>query len=182
MYASAGARNRPLAEALDRTTVEPRALGGLLGRLFGLFVLRGLGDERGLEALFDRLLGHDALLHVAARGELELHVEERLLDDRPEATRARLALERLVGDRLERLVGEDELDVVELEEAVELLGERVLRLGENRDEVLARELVDHADHRQAPDELRDQAVLDEVLRQDLLIEVAEVAVDLRAHR
>src|SRR4051794_10913632 len=166
MYASARARYRPPTGALDRTAVElsrvPR-LRGLLGRLFGLFVLRGLGDERGLEALLDRLLGHDALLHVAAGRELELHVEERLLEDRPQAARAGLALERLVGDRLERLVGEDELDVVELEEAVELLRQRVLRLGEDRDEVLAGQLMNHGDHRQAADELGDQPVLDEVL-------------------
>ena len=68
----------------------------------------------------------------------------------------------LVGDRVERVVGEDELDVVELEEALELLGERVARLGEDRDQVVARELVDDRHDRQPADELGDEPVLDEV--------------------
>ena len=68
-------------------------------------------------ALLDRLLGDDALLHVAARGELELDVKQGLLEDRAQPAGAGLALERLVGDRAERVGGEDELDVVELEEA-----------------------------------------------------------------
>ena len=37
-----------------------------------------------------------------------------------------------------------QLDAVELEEALELLDERVARLGEDRDQVVARELVDRA--------------------------------------
>ena len=72
------------------------------------------------------------------------------------------------------VVGEDELDAVEGEEALELLDERVARLGQDRDQVVARELVDGRDHRQAADELRDQAVLDEVLGQALLEDLAGV--------
>src|SRR4051795_459630 len=104
---------------LARTSVEPRqSLSGLLGGFGrGILVLRGLGDERRVEALHDRLPRHDALLHVAPRGQLELHVEERLLEDRPQAARAGLAFERLVGDRAQRLVREHEIDPVELEEA-----------------------------------------------------------------
>ena len=80
----------------------------------------------------DRLLRHDALPDVAPRGQLELHLEQDLLDDRPQAAGAGLAHEGLVGDRDQRVVGEDELDPVELEEALELLDERVARLGEDR--------------------------------------------------
>jgi hypothetical protein len=47
---------RKPGEALGR-------LGVLLARV--LVLGRGLGHERGLQALLDRLLGHDALLHVA---------------------------------------------------------------------------------------------------------------------
>ena len=42
---------------------------------------------------------------------------------------------------VERVLGEHELDAVEGEEALELLDERVARLDQDRDEVLARELV-----------------------------------------
>jgi hypothetical protein len=103
-------------------------------------------------------------------------------EDRAEAAGARLALERAVGDGGQRLVGEDQVDAVELEEAGELLDERVAGLGEDRDEVVARELVDHRDDREAADELRDQPVLHEVLGQHLLEELARVLVRLRAHR
>ena len=54
------------------TTVPPAYGSGNCSRLGRLGVLlarvlfgRSLGDERGLQALLDRLLGHDALLHVA---------------------------------------------------------------------------------------------------------------------
>ena len=87
---------------------------------------RGLGDQGRPAPLDDRLLGHHALGHVAARGQLELDVEQRLLEDRAQAAGAGLALQRLVGDRLEAVLGEDQLDVVELEEALELAGQRVL--------------------------------------------------------
>ena len=50
------------------------------------------------------------------------------------AAGAGAAQDRLVGDRLERVVGELELDAVELEELPVLLHERVLRLGEDVDQ------------------------------------------------
>ena len=106
----------------------------MLSFLAGLFG-RGLGDQGRGQAALDRLLRDDALGDVAARGQLELDVEQGLFENRPQAAGAGLALERLVGDRAERLFGEDELDVVELEEALELLGERVARLGQDRDQV-----------------------------------------------
>ena len=57
------------------------------------------GDQRRLLRALDRVLGDDALGDVAARGQLELDVQQRLLEDRPQAAGAGLALERLVGDR-----------------------------------------------------------------------------------
>ena len=86
------------------------------------------------------------LRHVAARGELELDLEQDLLDDRAQPARAGLALERLVGDRRQRVVGEDELDAIELEEALELLDERVARLGQDQHQLVAGELVDRRHH------------------------------------
>src|SRR5437764_3486268 len=165
-----------------RRPVSNMRLGGFFGELRRRLVLGRLGHERGLEPALDRLLGYDALLHVAPRGELELHLEERLFEDRPQPALAGLAFQRAVGDRDEGFVGEHELDSVELEEALELLDERVARLGEDRDEIVARELVDHRDHGQAADELGDQAVVHEVLGQDLLEELARVLVRLGPHR
>ena len=53
----------------------------------------------GPQALLDRVLGDHALGDVAPRGQLELHVHQRLLEDRAQSAGAGLALERLVGDR-----------------------------------------------------------------------------------
>src|SRR3954452_16669786 len=114
-----------------------KLLGGLLYRLVWL-VAGGLGarDERRADALRDALLRDHALGDVAPRRQLEHHVEQRSLDDRAEATRAGLALERAVGDLPHRVLGEDELDPVVTEEPLVLLDERVLWLLENLDEVL----------------------------------------------
>ena len=59
---------------------------------------------------------------------------------------------------------------------MELAGERVPRLGQDRDQVVAGELVDRGDDRQAADELGDQPVLHQVLGQHLLEALAGVLV------
>src|SRR5881397_1458426 len=135
-----------------------KLLGGLLDGLVRL-VAGGLctRDERRADALRDSLLRDHALGDVAPRRQLEHHVEQRSLDDRAEAARAGLALERAVGDLPHRVLGEDELDAVVAEEALVLLDERVLRLLEDLDEILAPELVHGGDDRKPADELRDQA-------------------------
>src|SRR4051812_18690943 len=52
--------------SVERKRPETPLLRGFLGELRrGVVVLRGLGHERRVESLDDRLLGHDALLHVA---------------------------------------------------------------------------------------------------------------------
>src|SRR5919199_6246890 len=178
-----GSASRGAATSRTASRRGPRPAGGPKGAALGRFgalrrpLLGGrLGDQGGLQALLDRLLGHHALLDVPPRGELELHVEQRLLEDRPQRAGAGLPLEGLVGDRLERLLGEDELDAVELEEPLELPDERVARLGEDRDEIVPRQLVDHRYHREAADELGDQSVVHEVLGEHLLEELAGVLV------
>src|SRR3954468_22842469 len=122
---------RPYKEwRIGELTFSERGSCGLCRAARGLFARR-LGDERRLDAALHRLLGHDALLHVAPGGQLELHLEQDLLDDRAQAARAGLALQGAVGDRLQRVGGEDELDAVEVEETLELLDDRVPRLGED---------------------------------------------------
>src|SRR5919204_2225085 len=150
----AGRRQTGTTSGLERRF---SALSRLFRELFRLVAGADAGrDERRLEALLDRLLRDRAFDDVVARRELEHDVEERRLDDRAQAARAGLTLERLVRDLPKRVLGEDELDVVVREEALVLLDERVLRLGEDLDEVLALQLVDGRDDRQTADELRDQ--------------------------
>ena len=83
---------------------------------------------------------------------------------------------------MQRLLGEHQLDPVELEEALELLDERVARLGQDLHQLVARELVDRGHHREPTDELRDQAVLDQVLGQAVLEDLARVALVLGLDR
>ena len=94
----------------------------LSGRLFVKFQRRGvrLGDERGVEPLLDRLSGDHALAHVAPRRQVEHDVEQRVLDDAAQAAGARLQGQRLVGDGVQRLLGEDQLDAVQQEELLVL--------------------------------------------------------------
>src|SRR5829696_2378544 len=98
-----------------------RRLGGAL--FFVLELGSGARHERRLEALLDRLLRDHALGDVLARGELEHHVEQRVLDDRAQAAGARLALEGAISDRPQRVVRENELDRVAAEDTLVLLDE-----------------------------------------------------------
>src|SRR3569833_421982 len=93
---------------------------------------------------------------------------------RLEGTRA--AQERLVVDRLKGVVGELQVDPVELEQPVILLHLRVARLGEDADQRLAVEVVHTRDHGKASDELRDHPELQEVFRHDVGEQVGHVAV------
>src|SRR3974390_1890396 len=120
--------------------------------------------ELGLQGLADRALGDDAALDLGARRYLEHRVEQRLFDDRFERPRARLAREGELRDRVEAALLEDQLDVVEREELLVLLDERVLRLGEDADDVLLVQVVQRDDDRQAAHELGDEPVLQQVLR------------------
>ena len=78
--------------------------------------------------------------------------------------------QRGFGDRLERVVGEPQLDVLVLEQPLVLPRDRVSRLREDLDERGLVKLVQRADDRQAADELGDEAVLDQVFRLELVDE------------
>jgi hypothetical protein len=80
----------------------------------------------------------------------------------------------LVGDRVERVVGEVELDPVELEELPVLLHERVLRLREDVDKRLLVQIVHVGDDGEPPDELGDEPVLQQVLGEHLAERLADV--------
>ena len=87
-------------------------------------------------------------------------------------------------DVAQGLLVEGEVHAVELEEAGVLLAQRVLGLGEDGHQGLLVELLQGDDDRQAADELRDQAELEQVLGLDLLKDLGEVALldllDVRA--
>ena len=78
--------------------------------------------------------------------------------------------------RVERVLVEGEFDVLHLEQALILLDQRVLRLGQDLDQRILVEVLQRREHRQAADEFRDQAELQQVLRLDLAEDLAGAAV------
>src|SRR5580658_10439606 len=116
----------------------------------------------------------DDLGHVAHRRQLVHGVEQHRLQNGTQAARAGLALHRPMRDGAQRLVTELQLRTFHLEQAPILLGERVLRLGENRDECALVQLIERRDYRQTADKFRDQAVLDQVLGLDVVEQIAAV--------
>src|SRR5436309_8162236 len=106
--------------------------GGFVALERDLLVLR---EEERLHAALDRIAGDDDLADVRARRDLVHDVEEYLLDDGPEPAGAGLPLRRALRRRLKRIRRELEFHLVEREEFLVLLDDRVLRLGEDAHEV-----------------------------------------------
>ena len=69
-----------------------------------------------------------------------------------------------VGNRFERLGLERELSVVVRKQLLILLDERVFRLGQDLDKVVARQRVERRDDRQSADQLGDDAELQDIVR------------------
>ena len=116
------------------------------------------------------------LLDVVAARQVVHDVEQHLFEDGPQATGAGAPQQGLVGHGLERVVGELELDVLELEELLVLLDQGVRGLDEDPDQRVLVEVGHRADDRQAADELGDEAELEQVLGQHLAEQLAEVLV------
>src|SRR5690348_16368925 len=118
--------------------------------------------DRRDDLLEDDLAGDQHAGDVGVARHLVHHGEQHFLHDRAETTRPGAAQDRLVGDRLERLRRELQLDAVELEQALVFADKSVARLGEDLDERVAVEAADVGDHLQPADELGDQPELEHV--------------------
>src|SRR5215210_6762410 len=166
-------------EAMLSRSVSRLLWGSPLAGSAGLLVQH----DRLHAACHDLLVDH-ALLDVALRGDVVHEVQHELLEDDAQAAGADVPLERLAGDGLERLVGELELDPFELQDGLVLPDQAVLRLVKDAHQRLLVELLERGDDRQPPDELRNQAVLDQIFGQDLLQELGgplvALAFDVRA--
>ena len=77
-------------------------------------------------------------------------------------------LERYLRRRVKRVVGEDQLDTVQLEELLELPDERVLRLRQDAHQRVLVQRVQRHDDRDATDELGYQPVAEQVVVSDVL--------------
>src|SRR5512143_1760543 len=165
-------RNGSSGRILFLSSIRPSAIETL--RQLGLLAL---DDLRGDPAVHD-VFGNDALLDVALGRDLVHDVEHDVLEDGPEAARARLPLDRLPRDGAQRLLRELQLDVLEVEEPLVLADQGVLRPREDLDQRVLVELVQGRRHGKAPDELGDEAELDEVLRLDGLEDLADALLGL----
>src|SRR6267142_2633798 len=165
---------------LSTQSVSPRARSGAGAGLDGAVGTIGVDVERASRALDHFARDHD-LFDAFQPRQIEHGLEQDAFEDRTQATRAGLALDRPAGDRAKRLVGEGQLDVLHFEQPLILLHQRVLRICQD---LLHRGLVQilqRRDHRQAADELRNQAVLQKVLRLDVTEDFAGAAVFRRQY-
>src|SRR5688572_18317227 len=141
-----------------------------LARAAGDLVLVGVDQQRLAVGAHHRFVDHH-LADILQRRQLVHRVEQDLLEDGAQAPGAGLARQRALGHRAERRDAHLELDPLHMEQALVLLDEGVLGLGEDLDERVLVELLEGRQHRQAADELRDKPVLDKVFRLDVLQQV-----------
>ena len=125
------------------------------------------------------LVGDDDLVDVISAGHVEHDVEQDLFQDGAQTSGTRASCQCLLGHLVERLRREVQLNAVELEQALVLLDQRVLRLRQHSDQRCAIELRHSGEHRQSTDELRDQAEAEEILGHHVAEDV--VRIPLGAH-
>src|SRR5205085_9822341 len=125
-----------------------------------LLVLR---EQERLRLTIDRVRGNDHAAHVAARRDLVHHVEEHVLDRRAKSARTGLTLRGAARRREQRVGWDDQLDFIQRQELLVLLDDRVLRLGEDAEQILLGERLKRNYDGQASDELRNEPVLQQVI-------------------
>src|SRR5437867_5915593 len=131
----------------------------------GFFLLAdALRDQQGLPALGDALGRDGDLAHVVSARQIEHDVGHHFFEDGAEAAGARAPLDRLLGDGLEGIFLDGEPHVLELEQFLVLLGQRVLGLDENADQCVLIERVERHRHREPAHQLGDEAVAQQVVR------------------
>src|SRR3954466_7613008 len=99
------------------TTSRSGTIGSVSYSSMESLVLAGLFDERNrLFLAHDDLAGDDALADLLLARQRVHQVEHEILDNHPQAARANLARQRLLRNRVERVVGELQLHVLVLEQ------------------------------------------------------------------
>ena len=129
------------------------------------------GDDFRLFAFVDAFLRDDDLAWGAGLRDVVHDIEHDVLDDALEGAGAGLALDGFFRDGAQGVFGEFELDVIHGEEFLVLFDRCVLRLGQDAQQGVFVEGLERADDRQAADDFRDDAVLHEVFRADLMDEL-----------
>src|SRR5256885_94789 len=130
----------------------------------GFFLLaHALRDEQGLPAFGDALGRDGDLTHVVAARQVEHDVGHHLFEDRAEAAGAGAPLDRLLRDGLEGILLDGEPHVLELEQFLVLLGQRVLGLDQDARQRVFVERVERHRHREPAGQLGDEAIAQQVV-------------------
>src|SRR2546426_984611 len=137
-------------------------------RRSGFFLLtHPLRDEQWLPAFRDALGRNGDLAHVVAARQIEHDVGHHLLEDGAEAAGTRTPLDRLLGNRLERVLLDREPHILELEQLLVLLGERVLAVDEDADQGVLVQRVERYGDREPAHQLGDEPVAQQVVGLDV---------------
>src|SRR5829696_3654514 len=171
-------RTSRLSSAASARSTAETPLGTGAYRLGGAV---RVDEQRARLAVDDLGPDHHLLDRIEAR-QIVHGFEQDAFHDRAQAASAGLSLDRLPGDERQRLVLEGQVDALHLEQALVLLDERVLRLLEDALQRHLVEILERRDHRQAADELGDEAEFQEVFGLDEAEHLAGAAVVRRRDR
>src|SRR5215212_11848654 len=154
--------SRPTTGSTRASAEKP----GCSGALLTAFPLRELfpRQQGGQSRFLHNFSANDYLGDVVAARDVVHDVEQHLLEDGPQSAGTSAAQQGEIGDRLDGVGSEFEVDTVELEELTELFDECVSRLYQYPDQCISIERADRGDHRQPTDEFRNQTEFDQVLR------------------
>src|ERR1700746_2603475 len=172
-------RRSRLSKTIQSLSASPKG-SGAGAALDGAIRTVGVDVQRARRPFHD-FARDDHLFNAFKARQIEHGLEQDALQDRAQAARAGLALDCLAGDGAKRFVREGQLDVLHLEQALVLLDQRVLRIGQD---LLQRGLVQifqRRHDRQTANKFRDQTVLQKILRLDMAEDFAGTPILRRQH-
>ena len=112
-------------------------------------------------------------LRVGARRQVVHRIEQHAFQNRAKTSRPGLALHRSFRHGTQRIVAELEFDALHVEQLAVLFGQCILGLQQDADERVFIEFLERRDHRQPADELRNQAVANQVFGLHFLQQLAD---------
>ncbi|QTK78860.1 hypothetical protein AT6N2_C1059 [Agrobacterium tumefaciens] len=149
------------------------------GRNVGLFFLTVRIDVERTGDTADDLVGNDDLAYAFQRRQFEHGVQQDLFHDRAQATGTGLAGDRLAGDFAQRVLVEGQFHIFHLEQALILLDQSVLRLGQDLDQRIFIQVFQRRQNGQTANEFRNEAELHQIFRLQLAQHFAHTPVVFR---
>src|SRR5580693_1490170 len=142
---------------------------------FTPLLLPGLLQSHGRAAFLHHLPRDLKLLQFLLARQVEHQVEHQLFQNHAQAAGAHFARHSLPGNGSQSLVSELQAHILELEQPLVLLDDRILRPGEDFDQGKFVQIFQHSYNGQPSDKFRNQTELDQIFRLNLA-EQFEVAL------